>query len=69
MSSQIRAQDLPASQMVAGRGHDTTLDANRFGFGENDFCRARGFALERLRCSSGSLGCNEFVFRKVDSGS
>ena len=50
MSSQIRAQDLPASQMVAGRGHDTTLDANRFGFGENDFCRARGFALERLRC-------------------
>jgi len=28
-----------------------------------EFCRARGFSLERLRCGGG-LGCNEFVFRR-----
>jgi 2-polyprenyl-6-hydroxyphenyl methylase/3-demethylubiquinone-9 3-methyltransferase len=31
-----------------------------------DFYRVRGFALQRLRCSAGALGCNEFVFRKVE---
>jgi 2-polyprenyl-6-hydroxyphenyl methylase/3-demethylubiquinone-9 3-methyltransferase len=34
-----------------------------------DFFRARGFSLNRLRCSSGALGCNEFVFHKVEPGS
>jgi len=29
-----------------------------------DFCRARGFLLERLKTCGGGLGCNEFVFRK-----
>jgi 2-polyprenyl-6-hydroxyphenyl methylase/3-demethylubiquinone-9 3-methyltransferase len=29
-----------------------------------DFYRARGFSLRRLRCSSGALGCNEFVFSR-----
>ena len=28
-----------------------------------DFYKARGFSLQRLKCA-GSLGCNEFVFRK-----
>lgn len=28
-----------------------------------DFCRARGFQLERLRTVGGSLGCNQFVLR------
>jgi 2-polyprenyl-6-hydroxyphenyl methylase/3-demethylubiquinone-9 3-methyltransferase len=27
-----------------------------------DFYRARGFDLVKLKCSSGPLGCNEFVF-------
>ncbi len=31
-----------------------------------DFYRERGFRLERLSTQGGSLGCNEFVFRKVD---
>lgn len=31
-----------------------------------DFYRARGFALRRLRCSSGALGCNEFVFQRIE---
>ena len=30
-----------------------------------DFYRARGFAMRRMRCATGSLGCNEFVFEKV----
>jgi 2-polyprenyl-3-methyl-5-hydroxy-6-metoxy-1,4-benzoquinol methylase len=30
-----------------------------------DFYRERGFELTRLRTCGGSLGCNEFVFRKV----
>jgi len=29
-----------------------------------DFCRARGFTLERLRTVGGKSGCNEFVFRR-----
>ena len=31
-----------------------------------DFCRSRGFVLEKLR-TDGSLGCNEFVFRRAVS--
>ena len=27
-----------------------------------DFCRRRGFVLERLQTAGGSLGCNQFVF-------
>lgn len=30
-----------------------------------DFCRERGFVLERLRTCGGGLGCNEFVFRRA----
>ncbi|MGI8988827.1 MAG: class I SAM-dependent methyltransferase [Bryobacteraceae bacterium] len=30
-----------------------------------DFYRARGFSLERLSTCGGSLGCNEFVFKKI----
>ncbi len=30
-----------------------------------DFYRQRGFELQRLRTCGGSLGCNEFVFRKA----
>lgn len=30
-----------------------------------DFCRERGFLLERLKTCGGRLGCNEFVFRKI----
>jgi 2-polyprenyl-6-hydroxyphenyl methylase/3-demethylubiquinone-9 3-methyltransferase len=30
-----------------------------------DFYKARGFTLARLRTCGGSLGCNEFVFRKT----
>lgn len=30
-----------------------------------DFFRARGFDLTRLKCSSGPLGCNEYVFRRT----
>lgn len=30
-----------------------------------DFCRTRGFTLEKLRTCGGRLGCNEFVFRRV----
>jgi 2-polyprenyl-6-hydroxyphenyl methylase/3-demethylubiquinone-9 3-methyltransferase len=33
-----------------------------------DFYRARGFTLTRLRTCGGSLGCNEFVFRKAATG-
>jgi 2-polyprenyl-3-methyl-5-hydroxy-6-metoxy-1,4-benzoquinol methylase len=29
-----------------------------------DFYRARGFSLRRLKCATGALGCNEFVFEK-----
>jgi SAM-dependent methyltransferase len=31
-----------------------------------DFCRARGFELERIKTQGGSLGCNEFLFRRLD---
>ena len=31
-----------------------------------DFYRERGFELIRLRTCAGGIGCNEFVFRKVD---
>jgi 2-polyprenyl-3-methyl-5-hydroxy-6-metoxy-1,4-benzoquinol methylase len=31
-----------------------------------DFCRTRGFDLARLKCSSGPLGCNEYVFVRTD---
>jgi len=31
-----------------------------------DFLRARGFALERLKTCGGGLGCNQFVFARVD---
>jgi 2-polyprenyl-6-hydroxyphenyl methylase/3-demethylubiquinone-9 3-methyltransferase len=30
-----------------------------------DFLRPRGFALEHVKTCGGSLGCNEFVFRKL----
>ena len=30
-----------------------------------DFCRARDFALERLRTCGGKMGCNEFVFLRA----
>jgi 2-polyprenyl-6-hydroxyphenyl methylase/3-demethylubiquinone-9 3-methyltransferase len=30
-----------------------------------DFCRQRGFVLERLKTCGGGLGCNEFVFRRA----
>lgn len=30
-----------------------------------EFLRARGFVLERLQTCGGSLGCNEFVFRRA----
>lgn len=30
-----------------------------------DFCRERGFVLERLKTCGGGLGCNEFVFRRT----
>jgi len=33
-----------------------------------DFCRERGFILERLRTCGGGLGCNEFVFRRAAVG-
>ena len=29
-----------------------------------DFCRGRGFSLQRLTTSGGGTGCNQFVFRK-----
>jgi 2-polyprenyl-6-hydroxyphenyl methylase/3-demethylubiquinone-9 3-methyltransferase len=29
-----------------------------------DFCRARGFTLERLNSCGGRMGCNEFVFTR-----
>lgn len=32
-----------------------------------EFCRARGFALINLRCGGVGLGCNEFVFERVQS--
>jgi 2-polyprenyl-6-hydroxyphenyl methylase/3-demethylubiquinone-9 3-methyltransferase len=31
-----------------------------------DFCRPRGFELEKLRTVGGGFGCNEFVFRRSD---
>jgi 2-polyprenyl-6-hydroxyphenyl methylase/3-demethylubiquinone-9 3-methyltransferase len=31
-----------------------------------EFYRARGFQLEKLVTCGGSLGCNEFVFRRAD---
>jgi 2-polyprenyl-6-hydroxyphenyl methylase/3-demethylubiquinone-9 3-methyltransferase len=31
-----------------------------------DFYRQRGFALRRMRTWGGGLGCNEFVFERVD---
>jgi 2-polyprenyl-6-hydroxyphenyl methylase/3-demethylubiquinone-9 3-methyltransferase len=30
-----------------------------------DFCRQRGFSLERLKTWAGGSGCNEYVFRRV----
>lgn len=30
-----------------------------------DFCKARGFQLEKLQTCAGGLGCNQFVFLKV----
>jgi SAM-dependent methyltransferase len=33
-----------------------------------DFCRSRGFDLERLRTCGGRMGCNEFVFRRTRCG-
>jgi 2-polyprenyl-3-methyl-5-hydroxy-6-metoxy-1,4-benzoquinol methylase len=30
-----------------------------------DFCRQRGFTLLRLKTMGGSLGCNEYVFRRL----
>ena len=30
-----------------------------------DFCRTRGFTLERMTTCGGGLGCNEFAFRKT----
>ena len=30
-----------------------------------DFCRARGFTVERLRTCGGRMGCNEFVFART----
>jgi 2-polyprenyl-6-hydroxyphenyl methylase/3-demethylubiquinone-9 3-methyltransferase len=33
-----------------------------------DFYRGRGFTLTRLRTCRGTLGCNEFVFRKTSDG-
>ena len=30
-----------------------------------DFCRARGFALRRLKTCAGGRGCNEFVFQRA----
>ncbi len=32
------------------------------------FLRPRGFVLERLTTCGGNLGCNEFIFRRVDVG-
>ncbi len=32
-----------------------------------DFLHARGFVLDRLTTCGGNLGCNEFVFRKLDA--
>jgi 2-polyprenyl-6-hydroxyphenyl methylase/3-demethylubiquinone-9 3-methyltransferase len=32
-----------------------------------DFCRSRGFVLDRLKTCGGGLGCNEFVFHRVRS--
>jgi 2-polyprenyl-6-hydroxyphenyl methylase/3-demethylubiquinone-9 3-methyltransferase len=32
------------------------------------FYRSRGFLLSNLRCSSGALGCNEFVFQNARAG-
>ena len=34
-----------------------------------DFCRARGFRLERLKTCAGGIGCNEFLFRRESSAS
>jgi 2-polyprenyl-3-methyl-5-hydroxy-6-metoxy-1,4-benzoquinol methylase len=34
-----------------------------------DFYRARGYVLEHLKTEAGSLGCNEFVFRRTDGAS
>lgn len=34
-----------------------------------DFYRARGFTLRHLRCSSGALTSNEFVFERIRTGS
>jgi 2-polyprenyl-6-hydroxyphenyl methylase/3-demethylubiquinone-9 3-methyltransferase len=31
-----------------------------------DFYRERGFGLRRLKCAPGPLGCNEFVFERVE---
>lgn len=32
-----------------------------------DFCRSRGFELERLKTCAGGNGCNEFVFARKDA--
>jgi SAM-dependent methyltransferase len=31
-----------------------------------DFCRARGLELQKVKTCGGGLGCNEFVFRRID---
>lgn len=33
-----------------------------------EFCRQRGFSLSNLRCGGVGLGCNEFVFERVQQG-
>ena len=33
-----------------------------------DFYRDRGFTLEKLGTCGGSLGCNQFVFRRISRG-
>lgn len=32
-----------------------------------EFYRARGFALEHLKTCGGGLGCNEYVFRRLEA--
>jgi SAM-dependent methyltransferase len=32
------------------------------------FCRERGFELAELSTAGGGLGCNQFVFRRIDAG-
>jgi 2-polyprenyl-6-hydroxyphenyl methylase/3-demethylubiquinone-9 3-methyltransferase len=34
-----------------------------------EFCRVRGFELENLETQGGSLGCNQFLFRRREPAS